>query len=190
VSGAIEEPSASLTPGRCWPCGVPRRPAHEPCEARPSSRPEKLALPERVLWATFFVLAGAPPPTGPYHWDDPPGQKDEEVSGWLSTCWSEGVARGLVLLRSRATPQPFGPYTQPLRLTNPAREALPKVGIACSFSPERMPQMIAGGRPPVGDRSGPGWRFVGLPTGDADFFNMLLPSTQPGEKGFVLGGSP
>jgi pimeloyl-ACP methyl ester carboxylesterase len=71
----------------------------------------------------------------------------------------------LGLLRSRATPQPFGTYTQPLRLTNPAREALPKLGIACSFSPDRMRQMIAGGRPPVGDPSGPNWRFVGLPTG-------------------------
>ena len=36
----------------------------------------------------------------------------------------------LELLRSRAVAQPFGTYTQPLRLDNPARNALPKVGIA------------------------------------------------------------
>jgi pimeloyl-ACP methyl ester carboxylesterase len=38
------------------------------------------------------------------------------------------------LLYSRAVAQPFGTYTQPLRLTNPAREGLPKLGILCSFS--------------------------------------------------------
>src|SRR3712207_3862731 len=40
----------------------------------------------------------------------------------------------LRLLYLRATPQPFGTYTQALHLENPAREALPKLGILCSFS--------------------------------------------------------
>jgi hypothetical protein len=71
----------------------------------------------------------------------------------------------LRLLYSRATPQPFRTYTRPLRLRNPAREALPKLGIACSFSPEQMRRTVAGVRPPVGDLSDPDWRFVGLPTG-------------------------
>lgn len=47
----------------------------------------------------------------------------------------EGVdAEHLRLLYSWTIPQPFGTYTQPLRLENPAREALPKLGILCSFS--------------------------------------------------------
>jgi hypothetical protein len=61
--------------------------------------------------------------------------------------------------------QPFSTYKGRLRLTNPAREEMPKLGIACSFSPERMRQMIADGSAPVGDPSGPDWRFVGLPKG-------------------------
>jgi hypothetical protein len=51
------------------------------------------------------------------------------------------------LLRSRAVDQPFGAFTSPLRLENPAREALPKVGILCSFSLEEVQALIASGNP-------------------------------------------
>jgi len=53
----------------------------------------------------------------------------------------------LRVMRSRAVAQPFGTYTQPLRLENPAREGLPKVGILCSFSLEQVQEMIASGNP-------------------------------------------
>src|SRR5829696_5267755 len=53
----------------------------------------------------------------------------------------------LELLRSRAVAQPFGTYTQPLRLDDPARETLPKVGILCSISLEQVQAMIASGDP-------------------------------------------
>lgn len=75
------------------------------------------------------------------------------------------------LLYSRATPQPFGTYTQPLRLTNPAREALPKLGIVCSFSLAQVQEMIAGGHPLFRELSGPKWRFVELPTGHWPMFS-------------------
>ena len=71
----------------------------------------------------------------------------------------------LGLLYFRAVPQPFSTYTQPLRLTNPAREALPKVGILCSLSLNRMREMIAEGNPSFRERAGPDWRFTELPTG-------------------------
>src|SRR4051794_29539556 len=42
------------------------------------------------------------------------------------------------LMRERATDQPFGTITQPVRLTNPAREALPKTAIWCSMTPAEV----------------------------------------------------
>lgn len=48
---------------------------------------------------------------------------------------------------TRATPQPFGTYTRTLRLTNPAPEALPKLGILCSFSLAQVEEAIVSGHP-------------------------------------------
>jgi hypothetical protein len=42
------------------------------------------------------------------------------------------------LMRERATDQPFGTLMQPVRLTNPAREALPKTAIWCSMTPTEV----------------------------------------------------
>ena len=77
----------------------------------------------------------------------------------------------LELLRSRATAQPFGTYTQPLRLENPAREDLPKLGIVCSFSLDQVREMIASGNPLFHGLAGPEWRFVELPTGHWPMFS-------------------
>ena len=71
----------------------------------------------------------------------------------------------LELLRSRAVDQPFGTFTQPLRLESPAREALPKVGILCTLSLEELQAMIASGNPVFSELASPSWRFVELPTG-------------------------
>lgn len=92
------------------------------------------------------------------------------------------------LLRSRATPQPFGTYTQPLRLENPDREELPKVGILCSFSLDQVREMIASDSPLFRGLAGPEWSFVELPTGHWPMFSrpedlaellLGLPSEQP-----------
>ena len=94
----------------------------------------------------------------------------------------------LRLLRSRAVAQPFGTYTQPLRLTNPARDALPKLGIVCSFSLAQVREMIASGQPLFRELAGPNWRFVELPTGHWPMFSrpddlaellLDLPSNAP-----------
>jgi pimeloyl-ACP methyl ester carboxylesterase len=77
----------------------------------------------------------------------------------------------LELLRSRAVDQPFGTFTQPLRLENPAREALPKVGILCSFSLEEVQAMIASGDPVFRELASPNWRFVELPTSHYPMFS-------------------
>ena len=111
----------------------------------------------------------------------------EEVSYMASL---EGVDDDhLKLLRFRAVAQPFGTYTQPLRLENPAREELPKLGILCSYSLDQMQEMIASDNPLFRELAGPEWRFVELPTGHWAMFSrpedlaellLDLPSDAPG----------
>ena len=110
----------------------------------------------------------------------------EELANMASL---EGVDEDrLRLLYSPATPQPFGTYTQPLHLENPAREGLPKVGIVCSFSLDQVWEMIASGNPLFRELDGPQWRFVELPTGHYPMFSrpedlaellLDLPSEKP-----------
>ena len=102
----------------------------------------------------------------------------------------EGVDEDhLKLLRFRAVAQPFGTYTQPLRLENPAREELPKLGILCSSSLDQVREMIASDNPLFRGLAGPEWRFVELPTGHWPMFSrpkdlaellLDLPSDAPG----------
>jgi pimeloyl-ACP methyl ester carboxylesterase len=109
-------------------------------------------------------------------------QVEESGDGWrfpmppqeeLATFGSlEGLDDARIeLLRSRAVDQPFGTFTSPLRLENPAREALPKVGILCSFSLEEVQALIASGNPLFRELAGPNWRFVELPTGHYPMFS-------------------
>jgi pimeloyl-ACP methyl ester carboxylesterase len=98
-----------------------------------------------------------------------PTPPPEELANMASL---EGVDEDhLRLLYSRATPQPFGTYTQPLQLKNPAREGLPKLGILCSFSLNQVQEMIANGNPLFREMAGPNWRFVELPTGHWPMFS-------------------
>ena len=74
-------------------------------------------------------------------------------------------------MRARATDQPFGTYTQPLRLTDPAREALPKLLVSNSFPLDQVRQLIAGGHPWFKELAGPEWRLLELPTGHWAMFS-------------------
>jgi pimeloyl-ACP methyl ester carboxylesterase len=74
-------------------------------------------------------------------------------------------------MRSRAVDQPFGTFTQPLRLENHARAELPKVGILCSFSLEEVRAIIDSGNPVFREMASPSWRFVELPTGHYPMFS-------------------
>jgi pimeloyl-ACP methyl ester carboxylesterase len=90
----------------------------------------------------------------------------------------------LELLRSRAVDQPCGTFTQPLRLENPAREVLPKVGILCSYSLTEVQAIIASGDPVFREMASPTWRFVELPTGHYPMFS------RPDDLAEVLLGLP
>ena len=76
--------------------------------------------------------------------------------------------------------QPFGTFTQPLRLENPARAALPKVGIVCSFSLEEVRAIIDSGNSVFREMASPTWGFVELPTGHYPMFS------RPGDLASVL----
>jgi pimeloyl-ACP methyl ester carboxylesterase len=74
------------------------------------------------------------------------------------------------LMRSRAVAQPFATYTQPLRLENPAREALPKL-ISCSFPLDQVREMIASGHPWFRELAGPQSQLLELSTGHWPMFS-------------------
>lgn len=58
-----------------------------------------------------------------------------------------------------------------MRLKNPAREGLPKLGVQCSFSLDQVKEMIASGNPPFREMASPTWRFTTLPTGHYTMFS-------------------
>ncbi len=88
------------------------------------------------------------------------------------------------LMRSRAVAQPFGTYTQPLRLQNPAQDALPKLLISNSFPLAQVRELIASGHPWFRELAGPEWRFLELPTGHWPMFS------RPDDLAALLLGLP
>jgi pimeloyl-ACP methyl ester carboxylesterase len=88
------------------------------------------------------------------------------------------------LMRSRSVGQPFGTYTTPLRLQNPARDALSKVLISSSFPLEVVRKLIADGHPWFKDLGGPEWQLLALPTGHWPMFSV------PGELARLLDQLP
>ncbi|CAA9275207.1 MAG: putative esterase [uncultured Chloroflexia bacterium] len=84
-------------------------------------------------------------------------------------------------MRERAVDQPFGTTTQPVRLTNPAREALPKTAIWCSLTVAEVQELIATYPEVCSELTTPGWQVVELPTGHWPMFS------RPRELAELLG---
>jgi pimeloyl-ACP methyl ester carboxylesterase len=135
-------------------------------------------LPERIA-SVVYVDSGPIPADTTFIEFDPASRASTEQlvasegDGWLLPPLSEDeLAQALaeltpeqrIRLWERMTPQPFATYTEPLRLTNPAREALPKVAILNSFPEAAVRQMIADGHPMGLMLAGPEWRYVELLT--------------------------
>lgn len=89
-----------------------------------------------------------------------PPMSREELAAAMPDAPSDHVAE----IAARMTPQPFGTYTEPLRLTNPALASLPKVAILNSFPEAAVRELMAAGHPMGTMLSGPEWRFVELLT--------------------------
>ena len=85
------------------------------------------------------------------------------------------------LMRERAVGHPFGSVTQPVRLTNPAREAVPKTAIWCSMTPAEVQQMVDKYPAMCSELAKPGWQVVELPTGHWPMFS------RPRELAELLG---
>ena len=85
------------------------------------------------------------------------------------------------LMAERAVPQPFGTLTQPVRLTNPAREALPKTAIWCSMTVAEVQAMTAAYPKMCSELAKPGWQVLELPTGHWPMFS------RPRELAELLG---
>ena len=84
-------------------------------------------------------------------------------------------------MRERAVDQPFDTVTQPVRLTNPARAALPKTAIWCSLTVGEVEALIAAYPALCSELAAPGWQFIELPTGHWPMFS------RPRELAELLG---
>ncbi len=74
-------------------------------------------------------------------------------------------------MRARATGQPFGTATQPVRLSNPARDAVPKTVIWCSLSADEVQGLVAAYPDVCSELAKPGWQVLELPTGHWPMFS-------------------
>jgi pimeloyl-ACP methyl ester carboxylesterase len=75
-------------------------------------------------------------------------------------------------MRAHAVAQPFGTYTQPLRLGNTTLSGwLTKVFITTSFPLAQVKELIASEHPWFRELAGPEWRFLELPTGHWPMFS-------------------
>jgi pimeloyl-ACP methyl ester carboxylesterase len=84
-------------------------------------------------------------------------------------------------MRERAVGQPYGSVTQPVHLTNPARDDLPKTAIWCSQSIAEVQGMVAAYPAVCSELTKPGWQVLELPTGHWPMFS------RPRELAQLLG---
>jgi pimeloyl-ACP methyl ester carboxylesterase len=105
-----------------------------------------------------------------------PPMSEDDLAAAIPDLDRERVAE----IASRMTPQPLATYTEPLRLTNPALAALPKVAILNSFPEAAVRELMAAGHPMGQMLSGPEWRFVELLTSHWPMF------TRPDDLATVL----
>ncbi|MEV7783236.1 alpha/beta hydrolase [Kitasatospora sp. NPDC088351] len=104
------------------------------------------------------------------------------VDGWRHPMpsWAELAASGssltgldeatLARIRERATDEPAGAFTEPLRLTG-GGDRLPKALVSCSFPLEQVRSMIASGHPYFTALGGPEWELRELSTGHWPMFS-------------------
>src|SRR5918992_2951228 len=148
-------------------------------------------IPERI--AQLVYLDSGPVPDGLAYLDTQPPEvrqhTEREVTthgdGWRlpMPSWDElenvhgASLEGLgeeqrKLMRSRAVAQPFGTYTQPLRLANAARAVLPKLLITNSFPLAQVKELFASEHPWFRELAGPEWRVPGLAPGPLALFSQ------------------
>jgi len=98
----------------------------------------------------------------------PPWDELEQVNGANAAGIDQ---RARATIRERATPQPFGTYTQAISLANPERSTRPHVLVSCSFPLDQVRAMISSGHPWFAELGGPQWSLVALPTSHWPMFS-------------------
>ena len=75
------------------------------------------------------------------------------------------------LMRARVVDQPYGTVKQPVRLSNPARAALPKTAIWCSMTAAEVQELVDSYPELCSELATPGWQILELPTGHWPMFS-------------------
>jgi pimeloyl-ACP methyl ester carboxylesterase len=112
---------------------------------------------------------------------------DEHGDGWrlpfpgIAALGEDASLAGLskadrTLMETKATPQPWATYTQPLRLRHPEGGDYQWVAIAC----DDVRGLVAAGIPPIVAMTQPPWRYLELATGHWPMFSA------PGELAEAL----
>ena len=86
------------------------------------------------------------------------------------------------LMRGRATDHPYGSISQPVRLNNPARDALPRTAIWCSMTADEVQELVEAYPALCSELAKPGWQVIELPTGHWPMFS------RPRDLAAVLAG--
>jgi pimeloyl-ACP methyl ester carboxylesterase len=91
---------------------------------------------------------------------------------WVEAAVPDATVRAVML--ERLTPHPLATWTQPIRLTNPARMPVPHAYLHCTITDGPEPPYLAR------VRADPRWRYVELP------FDHLGPVSHPRETAEAL----
>lgn len=84
-------------------------------------------------------------------------------------------------ISERATAHPYGSVKQPVRYSNPNRDALPKTVIWCSMTAQEVQELIAAYPQVCSELTKPGWQVIELPTGHWPMFS------KPADLAEILG---
>ncbi len=144
-------------------------------------------IPERIAQLIYLDTGPLPSGMGVVDFDgtDERAQKEqlvkEQGAGWQLPVpdwitFGEQQLQGLepehfARMERFCVPQPWATAVDPLTLTNPAREQLPKLSLATTFTEGDVQQMVASGVPIFAPYTEPNWRFAELPTGHWPMFS-------------------
>jgi len=159
-------------------------------------------VPERLAHVVYLESAELPDGMAQIDTGGPEGRAfveqrmAEAGDGWRYPLpsWEELEAQGpgsleglgeqeRALFQSQAGEQPAGTMTQPLRLTNPAREQVPHTLVSCMYSLAQLRELIEGEHHPLfAGLAEPRWRLAELPTGHWPMFS------RPADTARLLAG--
>lgn len=158
--------------------------------------PERIA---RVVYVDSGPLTDGTSLTDLYSPETNARITDTLVDGWgyPLPSWEELAAdgasvagldeRALADFRSRATPEPVGVVTRPLRLTG-GDAGLPKTLLSCSFPLAQVRELIAAGHPYFAALGGDEWELRELTTGHWPMFSR--PADTAAALARIAAGEP